>query len=424
MVAHVSGTRDEADALLRAHPDLATLDLFTAAVLGEERAVREHLARDPASATATSAPHGWTALVYLCFSRYLRLDPARSDGFVAAARALLEAGADPNAGWNEADEYATWEPALYGAAGLAHHAGVTELLLEHGADPDDNETCYHSPESHDNAVVRLLLETGRISPVNRLMMLIRKLDVHDLEGVRLLLKAGADANGLWDARLHTLQHSITRGNAIEIVEALLAHGADPAFEVHGHTAVLLAALEGRADVLARFAPDPRAATLLARNALLVACANGDAAAAMAAAQADPAAANLVRAHGGEVIARFAGNGNAAGIDCLLGLGIAVDARRFTGDGYFDIAPNSTALHVAAWRARHEVVRQLIVRGADVSATDGAGRTPLALAVRACVDSHWTDRRAPDSVAALLAAGAAKHGLRVPTGDDSIDALLA
>ena len=55
--------------------------------------------------------------------------------------------------------------------------------------------------------------------------------------------------------------------------------------------------------------------------------------------------------------------------------------------------------------------------------DGWGRTPLQLAVKACVDSYWTDRRSPHSVRALLEAGASKDGIAVPTGYDEIDALL-
>ena len=94
-----------------------------------------------------------------------------------------------------------------------------------------------------------------------------------------------------------------------------------------------------------------------------------------------------------------------------------------GDGYFDIAKDSTALHVAAWRARHGTVKFLIERGAPVNAPDGKGRTPLALAVRACVDSYWTDRRSPESVAALLAAGASVSDVAFPSGYAEVDELL-
>jgi hypothetical protein len=59
----------------------------------------------------------------------------------------------------------------------------------------------------------------------------------------------------------------------------------------------------------------------------------------------------------------------------------------------------------------------------VSALDARHRTALQLAVRACTHSYWKYRRQPDSVAALLAAGAATDGIELPTGYDAIDDLL-
>jgi hypothetical protein len=44
-------------------------------------------------------------------------------------------------------------------------------------------------------------------------------------------------------------------------------------------------------------------------------------------------------------------------------------------------------------------------------------------VKACIDAYWARRRQPDSVAALLAAGARVEGIKLPTGYDAIDALL-
>jgi len=87
---------------------------------------------------AKGGSHGWDALTYLCFSKYLRLDPARSDGFVRAATALLDARANSNTGFYEANHQPKpeWESVLYGAAGVAHHPELTRLLLERGADPN------------------------------------------------------------------------------------------------------------------------------------------------------------------------------------------------------------------------------------------------------------------------------------------------
>jgi ankyrin repeat protein len=79
--------------------------------------------------------------------------------------------------------------------------------------------------------------------------------------------------------------------------------------------------------------------------------------------------------------------------------------------------------VAAWRARHETVSILIARGAAIDVPDGKGRTPLMLAVRACVDSYWADTRSPESVDALLKAGASVSGVPFPTGYAPVDELL-
>jgi ankyrin repeat protein len=90
--------------------------------------------------------------------------------------------------------------------------------------------------------------------------------------------------------------------------------------------------------------------------------------------------------GGMLLAQFAGNGNVEGLRCLLDLGVSPSVL-YNGDPFFDIAKDSTALHVAAWRARHAAVKELIARGTPVNALDGKGRTALALAVKACVDSY-------------------------------------
>src|SRR5689334_8244987 len=129
---HTSGTLERAEAILRDHPGLAGSSVHTAAILGDDAAVREFLKADTGNATAKGGARGWDALTYLCFSRYLRLDPSRSEGFVRAARALLDAGASANTGWFEMNHRPRpeWESVLYGAAGIAHHPGLTALLLE------------------------------------------------------------------------------------------------------------------------------------------------------------------------------------------------------------------------------------------------------------------------------------------------------
>jgi len=416
------GTLERAEALLAAHPHLRSAGIHIAAVLGDDGAVRDLLRRDPASVTATSPPYGGDALTYLCLSKYLRLDPARSDAFVRAAAALLDAGADPNTGFWTTGTHPERETALYGAAGVAHHPGVTRLLLERGADPNDDEVAYHSPEAHDNAAMRLVVETGRVTPDNLVMMLIRKHDWHDVAGARYLLERGADPNRRWRDRL-PIHHALERGNALEMFAVLLDHGADAAGVAGGLSVAARAAREGRGDVLALL--ERRGAVIAPGGVdrLVEACARGDAEAAHAIAGGEPELVADLRAMGGTLLARFAGIGNRAGVAALLDLGVDVAAPFGAGDGYFGVPPGSLAIHVAAWRGRSEVVRLLVERGSPVDVADAAGRTPLALAVKACVDSYWAERRSPESVRVLLGAGASVTGVSWPCGYDEVDALL-
>ena len=84
---HASGTLDRAQAILSAHLDLPAANVHAAAILGDAAAVRRFLRLDAAIATSKGGPRNWDALTHLCFSRYLRLDRARSDGFVESAEA-------------------------------------------------------------------------------------------------------------------------------------------------------------------------------------------------------------------------------------------------------------------------------------------------------------------------------------------------
>jgi ankyrin repeat protein len=425
--SHDSGTIDRAETIRMAHPDLASRDLYAAAALGDEVEVRQRIARDAAVATAKGGPHGWDALTYLCFSNYLKLDRARSDGFVRSARALLEAGASARAGFYEPSHKPNpvWESALYGAAGVAHHEGVTRVLLEHGADPNDDEVSYHTPEAYDNGALKAIVESGRVTADNLAAMLLRKADWHDHEGLKYLLEHGADPNRMTGWGYTPLHQALRRDNAYESIELLLDHGADPSIETRRErlSAVSIAVRRGRGRVLELFERRGLLPQLGGVERLIAACARDDVGEIQEIAAAEPDLVSALRADGGRLLAEFAGTANTAGVGHILDLGVGIGAR-YAGDGYFGIAHDSTALHVAAWRAWHETVQYLIGRGADVNAKDGAGQTPLVLAVKACVDSYWSERRAPDSVKALLDAGASPAGITVPTGYDEIDALLA
>jgi ankyrin repeat protein len=416
------GSLERAEVILKTHPELASSDIHTAAILGDDTAVRRFLEQDPASATRPSPPYGGDALNYLCLSKYLRLDPARSAGLLRAARALLDAGVDANTGFWTTGQHPERETALYGAAGVAHHAEMTALLLERGADPNDEEAVYHSPETDDTAAMKLLVETGKITPINLVMMLIRKHDWHDYEGAKWLLEHGADPNQARERGWSPIHHAIARDNVGKMIALLLDHKSDPTRTKEGITAITRAARRGRGDLLALFAERGFSIELDGVDGLIAASAMNDGAKAHAIAKAEPLLVRELIAQGGQRLTEFAGTWNTEGVRLLLDLGVPVDAP-YSGDGYFGIEPGSTALHMAAWKGLTETVELLLARRAKVDATDAKGRTPLMLAVKATVDSYWTERRTPETVRALLKAGASSDKVLYPSGYAEVDELL-
>ena len=245
------GSLDRATALLSSHPEIASSDIHTAAILGDDAGVRRFPALDGASATAKSGPLGWDALTHLCFSKFLRLDKARSDGFVRAATALLDAGPAPTpASSRGTSAEPEWESALYGAAGVAHHAALTRLLLERGADPNDDEVPYHTPETYDNDALKVLVESGRLTADSLATMLMRKADWHDCDGLAYLLQHGADPNRMTRWHSPALHQAVRRDNALRTSSScsitaptLLKSRRDSL------SAASIAACRGRGDVL-------------------------------------------------------------------------------------------------------------------------------------------------------------------------------
>ena len=214
---------------------------------------------------------------------------------------------------------------------------------------------------------------------------------------------------------------------------LLEHGADPTPVAERPdtrqaasptmSGVAMAARRGRGDVLELVERRGIAFDLPGVEQIIAACARNDAAKVRGISGEKPELVCELVKQGGKLLVEFAGVGNAEGVRQLLDLGVDVNARTEEGDAYFDVAKNSTALHSAAWRAWPTTVRSLLERGALVNVTDDKGRTPLMLAVRACVDSYWKHRRTPESVEELLKAGATVRGVEYPSGYAEVDGLL-
>lgn len=417
------GDLTEADALLAQHPELATLDIHTAAILGDHVTVENFLAADRTLATSTSQPYGANPLTHLGLSKYLRFDRRSDEDFVRTATALLDAGADPNGGFWTTGKFPEFETPLYGAAGVAQNAALTRLLLDRGADPNDGEVVYHSPESYDISAMKLVVETGKVTKGNLSCMLIRKHDWHDIEGERYLLEHGADPNTPWHSGFLPLHHALSRDNALEMIVLLLDHGADPYLTVNGLTGVARAAWQGRSDVLNLLKGRGFNIELGGIHKLIASCAMGDTALAQDIVAKEPALKPMLLSLAGHLLARFSSTNNAIGITTLLDLGIDVNTPYLEGDGYYEIPPGSLAIHVAAWRAWPDVQKVLLERGAKVDQPDANGRTPLMLAVRACTQSYWSRRCSLNAIRELITAGASPARVILPTGHGEIDEIL-
>ncbi len=427
--SHASGSLEQAQLILERYPQVATASIHTAAILADEPTVKKLLTQNPKDAISTGGPHNWDALTHLCFSRYLRVDKSRSEAFVNTARTLLDAGASANTGWYETIDQPNprqiIESVIYGAAGLAQHPGLTQLLLDRGADPNDEETPYHVPETYDNTVLKIVLASGKFNESSLNTVLLRKADWHDEHGIQLALEHGANPNFMTRWGFTSLHQSLRRDNGLIITKLLLDHGADPFLKStrENRSAIDIAIHRGRGDVLDELEHRNIFLNLLpGPDPLIAACAQNKTETIRRLIAAEPNLVPKLIAYGGILLAQFAGNANTEGVRNLLDLGIPPDALYF-GDGYFDIANNSTALHVAAWRAWPEVVKLLITRGTPIDAVDGKGRTALQLAIKATVDSYWKYRRTPDSIRALLEAGASTKDITLPTGYDEADAIL-
>ena len=149
-----------AQRLLEAHRDLASASVHVAAAVGDVEATRAHLASDPGCARKEGGPHQWEPLLYLAYSTVDDRSDNRSH--VDAARLLLDAGADPNAGylWTGLPSPYT---VLTGALTSSHSAPIAlaRLLLEAGADANDAQLMYELAFAGDDPeVLELLFEFG------------------------------------------------------------------------------------------------------------------------------------------------------------------------------------------------------------------------------------------------------------------------
>ena len=304
--------------------------------------------------------------------------PPAGRSAVEVARLLLDHGADPNAGY-------LWEGLVppftaltgvfgHGEQGAPPHpeeAGLARLLLERGADANDDQTLYNRQWSRDDGWLELLFEfglgTGDGGPWARLLrdrlaspqqMLENELIAAAHHGfadrVRLLLAHGVDPAGIGT------QHPAYGGRSPIDEAALVGH-----LEIVDLLAAAGAQLSG--DEVARFVST---------------CMAGDRTHALQLRSADPTLVERAIARWPDQLIRAAEKDSMAAVELLIELGFDVNARSRT-------AP----LHEAARHGNVEIIRLLLEHGADPNVRDGEfGATP----------AGWAEHHGMTGAEALLA----------------------
>jgi len=267
------------DKLLADDPALKDDNLGLQVALYDLDSVRAALANDPASATKKVGVR--TPVLHLAYSKEIHRCPDKQADMLAIVRLLVASGADVNDGYPPEPGATNTISALYGALCHADNFELGRWLLEQGADPNDDESLYHSTElGHVRALELLLNHGARPDGSNALP---RALDFDDLDKVRLLLEAGADPNvtepdhpsGLPMNTVPSLHQAVRRGRSAAFVELLLEFGADASAVWNRHTAYALARIYGNQEAAQCLDARGHAVALSENERMLAACARGE-----------------------------------------------------------------------------------------------------------------------------------------------------
>lgn len=394
-------------ALVQTRP-VASLAL--ALVTGDLPAVQRDLAG--ADLAAPLPPLSAPALAYAAASSLARIEGVRP-GLVATVQWLLSQGADANTRWADPGQPDERLPVLYGAVSRAACFDTTQLLLQAGADPNDQESLYHATEQKDRRIVAAVVQAGaRWHGTNALL---RQLDHDSVDDLAQVLALGADVNEAGPDGTRPLHHAITRGRSLRFVQLLVEHGADAAArDGLGRTPAALAARLGDVDTVAYLASLGHAALQAGPDAFLAACAAGDAATARQHLLAHPETLAMLDADALRLLPDQAQRGRLASVQLMLDLGWPIEVR---GDW------DASALNQAAFRGDAAMVRLLLQHGARWHEPNGFGGDALGSCLHA--GSNQPDPAGDyAAVLALLLADGAPPPQDVHHLPDGMQAVLA
>ena len=364
---------EKARRMLAEHPDVAQANIYAAAAAGDVETVR----RNSKLANTRGGPHNWEPLLYACYSRV--------SSTLDVARVLLENGADPNAGFlwrGNVPPFTALTGAFGGGEGGANnppHAQahvLARLLLDAGADPNDDQTLYNRHFEPNDDHLRLLFAYGLgqdkggpwFERFGDRLLTPRQMLVEQLwaaagrnyfERVKLLVEHGCNVNGRSFRNDRTPYEAAVHAGNDEIASYLLAHGATKV-ALSDDERFAAACIAGRRDeALALLASDPSRAERLGLESRV----------------------NLLHA--------AVDTHHAGGIRLMTELGFEISGRT-----------RATALHSAAWNGNLPMVELLLELGADPNIRDTTyDGTPLDWAAhngQAEVVEHLRLRTRPSS----------------------------
>jgi ankyrin repeat protein len=242
VIAAFAGAPEYVTVLLRAG---AKIDVFTAAALGDARAVSRWIAEDPDAVRGRDA--GVLTPLHCCGGSRLGMrQPDVAARLVETARTLLDAGADLSA------RARSWGHDV-DVAYFVVRAGQTTmftLLLERGLDP----TSAVAPAAWDGRADLLDLALAHGARIDQAREHARPI-LNELvrwgqfSQARLLLARGADPNIADDRGWTSLHQAVSRGNAAMLEELVRARGDGARPDLSGQSPRDLARAKGRADLV-------------------------------------------------------------------------------------------------------------------------------------------------------------------------------
>ena len=357
---------DRAERLLELHPGIASANLYTALVLGDDERVAARLDQDPSLATKPGGPRGWEPIHYVCYSVVTHDAPERVAGLVAIARRLIAQGADPNTRFPWL-HHNVRRPVLWGASRVVRALPLVQALLDAGANPNDGVTLPLAASAGDLPVLEALHAHGAVvdqawatDGATSLYAILNW--SHTPDGAVWLLEHGADPNARFAENGETPLHAVARAWDVPLAEAMVAHGADIApRRADGRTPYAVAELNGNRALADWLLAQGAAPELSPVDRIVAACSRGDRAAVDALLAADPGLPNQLTEDHYIAFHQAAERGDVKALDAMLACGF--DSNRP------DAGIGKTALHSAAMAGWPDAVRVLLAHGASVTVRD-------------------------------------------------------